>query len=104
AGLPKPSATRAAGSLSSRLPGDETPRRRAPLVHRLRAVEGFFLPAEQQPVHALDALREAVILVGHFVFPGAKAPATVDVAALERGLDRCERAVAVKGRCRVAAG
>ena len=52
-------------------------------------------------IHALHALREAVILIGHLVLPRAEAPAAVDPARFERGKNGRQRAIATTRRRRV---
>src|SRR5262249_651205 len=72
-------------------------------VDELRTVDGVFLAVAEQPIDALDPLREAVILVRHLVLPRAEPASAADVARLENRLDRREPAVAMERRCRIAA-
>ena len=47
--------------------------------------DGDFFFAEQQAVDELDALHEAVVCIGNFIFPHAKAATGVNVDVLEEG-------------------
>ena len=82
-------------------------RRRSPRVDDLRLAQRRLRRARQQMIDALDALREAVILIRHFVLPRAEAAAAVDAARLERGQQRRrarDRARATASDSRAAAG
>src|SRR5882672_10797861 len=76
-------------------------RSRSSGVDDVRPVKGEFLGTVEDGVNRLDALREAMVLVGDLVLPRPKSSAAVDVQSFELGQENGECGIPLERRDRV---